>query len=41
MSYREISDKLKINITVVNTEEMLLRVRLTHYPNEVKQIINE
>lgn len=33
-------DKLNNNVTVINTEEMLWRVRMTHYPNEVKKIIN-
>lgn len=34
-------DKLNENITVINTEEMLWRVRMTHYPDEVLQIVNE
>tara|TARA_B100001093_G_C26109112_1_gene710170 strand:+ start:264 stop:560 length:297 start_codon:yes stop_codon:yes gene_type:complete len=34
-------DKLNKNVTVINTEEMLWRVRMTHFPNEVKKIINE
>jgi hypothetical protein len=33
-------DKLNENVSVINTEEMLWRVRMTHYPDEVQQIIN-
>lgn len=33
-------DKLNENVTVINTEEMLWRIRMKHYPNEVQQLIN-
>lgn len=33
-------DKLSETVTVVNTEEMLWRVRMENYPDEVQQIIN-